>query len=570
MTVTEARMHLPAGVVPAHRLPPEARPATWPERIQNRATKVPRAIETLYCALAHRHGMDKSLGEAEDFTKIAGAAYLIYLATRSTKQFGKWFDFVIGGLAWMASMKILPLAIRGIAKAKTGIGLGTDYITSEGNMERWGNGIHYLPPEVLPLNQRLKLARRNHIDTKNPNWNDHLMDKAHSVIAQSWAAFMALAGISTPVLTATVCDAAQPALKNGYANYHYVLGQKRLSRALGDESPAEVVNPFKAAVERAAEENTGTGWFRFKNKFQGSLTEKLANLAQKDFPGRVKTGLAKLIKRAPQEPSQAERVQDAVDNLERSVFGTDTEIAMSSQWWKHFSEDVAKTLGLNKKEILNRPHEERLDIAAQTIHTNLSQQQNREAFDRVLTEHEKRFDTYYNRYKEMMTDARLEPHLDEAARLRLAQRIELAKENIMGTLRGLRYINTQLGLGETHVNKEFIKHLMANASLANIIRLDQEGNAHVAARLAGGQEAFTRIKRLIPAGVEPGRQRYPIAAKLMGASPWNVLENTLESMASHRRWKIAVPVTLGGTVLAGLAAFALVVGHDFSGRRAAE
>lgn len=248
--------HLPPGVPRATLTPPKARLVGWTEVQKDNLLKGPQAIRTAWCALDHGHSKDHMLARLDDTTRSLGVWGIATLGSLGVNQPGAALPLWLGGASWLGAMAITPQVINGMIRLKTGVNLGTRYMSSNGDIRPLFQDPSYLVMHVIPVKTRIKLARKFGIPLDHPDGLELLQEKLKQVAVQGHTWWMLMAGMATPVLASLICDRLEDPAKGLVSQLRVAhIRHNLLNPALASKNPADLTR----AVEAMAKTVMGSG-----------------------------------------------------------------------------------------------------------------------------------------------------------------------------------------------------------------------------------------------------------------------------------------------------------------------
>jgi hypothetical protein len=183
---------------------------------------------------------DDHLGHLDGEMRLAGGATIAALSAKL--RTGRWAALpeALGLVSWFSSMAVTPFVLHKLIKAKTGVDLGQTYITPEHRRARMFTDPDYMPLALIPKPELDRMAQRLGIPLDHPHYRELTEEKIREVAREGQTAWMLLAGLSTPVLTALAGSTLQQPLASGVTQLQsnglqmaHALA-RRINPALGD------------------------------------------------------------------------------------------------------------------------------------------------------------------------------------------------------------------------------------------------------------------------------------------------------------------------------------------------
>ncbi|MBR6163371.1 hypothetical protein IKQ26_05750 [bacterium] len=175
---------------------------------------------------------DHELGRLNDLAMKAGslllAAYLF-----STKPFktSKAMEFVGFG-SFFASMALWPkLFIQAPIKARTGVDIHRKYVDSFGREKMFFQDPQYVPWSLMSQAEIDKMGDKLKISKDTPNRNAVIQDTARKTAVQGNTLWMYTAGFATPLMSALICNFAEPKIDGLILNSNLKSTQKHLENS---------------------------------------------------------------------------------------------------------------------------------------------------------------------------------------------------------------------------------------------------------------------------------------------------------------------------------------------------
>lgn len=174
--------------------------------------------DAMYDAKALKHAIrgeanDHELGKLNDVgLKLGGLAIAGYLFTRKQTPLTKGMEFVGLG-SFLASMAIWPkLAIQLPAYLIHGVNVQKQYEDSFGRKKPFYQDPQFIPWDLYSDKEIQKIGDRLGIDKNIPNRRDAIQEKMKKIAIQNNTLWMLTAGFATPVMSALICNQAEPYL----------------------------------------------------------------------------------------------------------------------------------------------------------------------------------------------------------------------------------------------------------------------------------------------------------------------------------------------------------------------
>ncbi len=190
----------------------------------------------IYDAKALKHAIkgeanDHELGKINDIgLKLGGLAIAGYLFTRKQTPMTKGMEFVGLG-SFLASMAIWPkIAIQLPAYLIHGVNVQKEYEDSFGRKKPFYQDPQFIPWDLYSDEEIQKIGNRLGVDKNIPNRRDAIQEKMKKIAIQNNTLWMLSAGFATPVMSALICNQAEPYL----AKYLNNLQNKKADKLLNN------------------------------------------------------------------------------------------------------------------------------------------------------------------------------------------------------------------------------------------------------------------------------------------------------------------------------------------------
>ena len=174
--------------------------------------------DAIYDTKAFKHAVkgeanDHELGRLNDVgLKIGGLAIATYLFTKKQTPMTKGMEFV-GLASFLASMAIWPkLAIQLPAKLIHGVNVQQQYEDSFGRKKSFYQDPQFIPWDLYKDEEIQKIGDRLGVDKDIPNRRDFIQEKMKKLAIQNNTLWMLTAGFATPIMSALICNQAEPYL----------------------------------------------------------------------------------------------------------------------------------------------------------------------------------------------------------------------------------------------------------------------------------------------------------------------------------------------------------------------
>lgn len=174
--------------------------------------------DAIYDAKALKHAIhgeanDHELGKLNDVgLKLGGLAIAGYLFTRKQTPLTKGMEFVGLG-SFLASMAIWPkIAIQLPAYLIHGVNVQKQYEDSFGRKKPFYQDPQFIPWDLYSDKEIQKIGDRLGVDKNIPNRRDAIQEKMKKIAIQNNTLWMLSAGFATPVMSALICNQAEPYL----------------------------------------------------------------------------------------------------------------------------------------------------------------------------------------------------------------------------------------------------------------------------------------------------------------------------------------------------------------------
>lgn len=257
---------------------------------------------------------DHELGKLNDLGMMTGGlAIASYLFTKKTTPLTKGMEFVGLG-SFFASMAIWPkIAIQLPAYLLHGVDVQKQYQDSFGRRKPFYQDPQFIPWDLYKDEEIQKIGDRMGVPKDIPNRRDFIQEKMRKLAVQNNTLWMLTAGFATPIMSALICNQAEPYLLK-YQNNQ-------------------------------------------KNKKADQILTNLENYSKKYQTNPVEKSLTELIKKHSNQPISQELIDKITD-----VFTTDIDPVTS----ENFKKDLLGLLS-NDRYSIN-------DTTAKNITANLHKQ----------------------------------------------------------------------------------------------------------------------------------------------------------------------------------------------------
>lgn len=156
---------------------------------------------------------DHELGKINDIgLKLGGLAIAGYLFTRKQTPMTKGMEF-IGLGSFLASMAIWPkIAIQLPAYLIHGVNVQKQYEDSFGRKKPFYQDPQFIPWDLYSDEEIQKIGNRLGVDKNIPNRREAIQEKMKKIAIQNNTLWMLSAGFATPIMSALICNQAEPYL----------------------------------------------------------------------------------------------------------------------------------------------------------------------------------------------------------------------------------------------------------------------------------------------------------------------------------------------------------------------
>ena len=156
---------------------------------------------------------DHELGKINDLGMLAGGlAIASYLFTKKTTPLTKGMEFV-GFASFFASMAIWPkLAIQLPAYLIHGVNVQKEYQDSFGRKKPFYQDPQFIPWDLYSDKEIDKIGDRLKVPRDIPNRRDFIQERMRKLAIQNNTLWMLTAGFATPIMSALICNQAEPIL----------------------------------------------------------------------------------------------------------------------------------------------------------------------------------------------------------------------------------------------------------------------------------------------------------------------------------------------------------------------
>ncbi len=156
---------------------------------------------------------DHELGKINDVGMMAGGLAIAgYLFTKKTTPLTKGMEFVGLG-SFFASMAIWPkIAIQLPAYLIHGVNVQKHYQDSFGRRKPFYQDPQFIPWDLYSDKEIDKIGDRMGVPKNIPNRRDFIQEKMRKLAVQNNTLWMLTAGFATPIMSALICNQAEPFL----------------------------------------------------------------------------------------------------------------------------------------------------------------------------------------------------------------------------------------------------------------------------------------------------------------------------------------------------------------------
>lgn len=162
---------------------------------------------------------DHELGKINDIgMKIGGLGIAGYLYTKRPTSMTKGMEF-IGLGSFLASMAIWPkLALQLPAYLIHGVNVQKEYQDSFGRKKPFYQDPQFIPWDLYSEEEIYKIGDKLGVDRNIPNRRDFIQQKMKKIAVQNNTMWMLTAGFATPIMSALICNQAEPYLTKFFNN----------------------------------------------------------------------------------------------------------------------------------------------------------------------------------------------------------------------------------------------------------------------------------------------------------------------------------------------------------------
>lgn len=163
---------------------------------------------------------DHQLGKLNDMGLMIGGLSLAgFLATLKQTPKTKAMEF-IGLTSFLASMSIWPkIAIQWPAQLIHGVNVFQPYEDSFGRKKQMYQDPQFIPWDLYSDKEINKIGDRLGVPRDIENRRDFIQEKIRKIAVQNNTLWMLTAGFATPVMSALICNAAEPYVEKVLNNY---------------------------------------------------------------------------------------------------------------------------------------------------------------------------------------------------------------------------------------------------------------------------------------------------------------------------------------------------------------
>lgn len=156
---------------------------------------------------------DHELGKLNDLGMMAGGLSIAgYLFTKKTTPLTKGMEFVGLG-SFFASMALWPkLAIQLPAYLIHGVNVQKQYQDSFGRKKPFYQDPQFIPWDLYSDKEIQKIGDRMGVPKNIPNRREFIQEKMRKLAVQNNTLWMLTAGFATPIMSALICNQAEPYL----------------------------------------------------------------------------------------------------------------------------------------------------------------------------------------------------------------------------------------------------------------------------------------------------------------------------------------------------------------------
>ena len=191
---------------------------------------------------------DHELGKLNDLGMMAGGLAIAgYLFTKKTTPLTKGMEFVGLG-SFFASMAIWPkIAIQLPAYLIHGVNVQKQYQDSFGRRKPFYQDPQFIPWDLYSDKEIDKIGDRLGVPKNIPNRRDFIQEKMRKLAVQNNTLWMLTAGFATPIMSALICNQAEPYLLR-YQNNQKNKKADQILTNLNEHAKKYQTNPAEKSI----------------------------------------------------------------------------------------------------------------------------------------------------------------------------------------------------------------------------------------------------------------------------------------------------------------------------------
>ena len=231
--------------------------------------------DTIYDVKAFKHAMkgdanDHELGKLNNVgLKLGGLTIAGYLFTKKSIPSTKGMEF-IGLGSFLASMALWPkIAIQLPAYLIHGVNVQKQYEDSFGRRKPFYQDPQFIPWDLYSDEEIHKIGDRLGVARNIPNRRDFIQEKMKKIAVQNNTMWMLTAGFATPIMSALICNQAEP----------YVL---KYVNNMRNKQADNILNNFEKYTDKNKDKSTQESLLKFfkQNKNKSVDAELKASLLE--------------------------------------------------------------------------------------------------------------------------------------------------------------------------------------------------------------------------------------------------------------------------------------------------
>jgi hypothetical protein len=219
-------------------------PAPLPERAQQTLNK---NLKTFAQMSTGQPTGDYDRGLLDQQMRMTGSALIAAMASLKATQRPFAVPEYLGFASWFGAMAVTPAVLNTLIRVKTGVNLGQQYLSPEGEQHRMFQDPRHIPFDLISDSDLHRMGQKMGIAESTPNYTQAVQDEVTQVAVQGSTLWMLAAGPATPVISAAAAHTLETpvsrglhALRQQAVNVWPMSAEKRLEKQadllIGDRS----------------------------------------------------------------------------------------------------------------------------------------------------------------------------------------------------------------------------------------------------------------------------------------------------------------------------------------------